>query len=80
MTNSQATTQPKNEVKPRKKHASTSTKGKDVVDLKSDLSGSPREELIRKTAYSLYEARHCVNGFELDDWLQAEATVNQLQG
>ena len=37
-----------------------------------------RMNLIRETAYSLYVARSCVDGHELDDWLQAEAQVNQM--
>ena len=34
-----------------------------------------REELIRLTAYALYEARGHVDGHELEDWLKAEAQV-----
>lgn len=29
-------------------------------------------------AYTLYEARSCVSGHELDDWLQAEVQVDQI--
>ena len=36
----------------------------DAVDLKSE---------IRHRAYNLYELRGRVNGFALDDWLQAQA-------
>jgi hypothetical protein len=36
-----------------------------------------REEKIRQTAYALYEARGFVSGFELEDWLTAEAQVGQ---
>jgi len=36
-----------------------------------------REQRIRQVAYALYEARGCVAGFELEDWLQAEAQVQQ---
>lgn len=36
-----------------------------------------RDESIRRTAYALYEARGCVDGFALDDWLQAQAQFNQ---
>ena len=33
------------------------------------------EERIRRRAYELYEERGRVNGFALDDWLQAEAEI-----
>jgi hypothetical protein len=36
-----------------------------------------REEVIRLTAYSFYEARGRVDGHELEDWLKAEAQVAQ---
>jgi hypothetical protein len=48
-------------------------------------SGKPRppkltqstdiEERIRRRAYQLYEQRGSVEGFALDDWLQAEAEI-----
>ena len=33
------------------------------------------EERIRKHAYQLYEQRDRVEGFALDDWLQAERGI-----
>ena len=33
------------------------------------------EELIRNRAFQLYEERGCENGYDLDDWLRAEAEV-----
>jgi len=33
------------------------------------------EEKIRQRAYELYEQRGRVDGFALDDWLQAEAEI-----
>ena len=33
------------------------------------------EESIRRRAYELYEERGRVDGFALDDWLQAEAEI-----
>ena len=30
------------------------------------------------TAYSFYEARHGIDGSDLDDWLRAEAHVDHL--
>ena len=34
------------------------------------------EEEIRRSAYELYEQRGCEDGRALDDWLRAEAEVN----
>ena len=42
--------------------------------------GDGRLEMIRQTAYSLYEARNCESGHELEDWLRAEAQVDQISG
>jgi hypothetical protein len=33
------------------------------------------QEEVRRRAYQLYEQRGMVDGFELEDWLQAEAEV-----
>jgi hypothetical protein len=40
--------------------------------------GGGREELIRQVAYSLYEARSCEDGHSVEDWLQAEAQIDQM--
>jgi Protein of unknown function (DUF2934) len=37
------------------------------------------EDRIRHRAYQLYEERGTVDGFALDDWLQAEAEVLRAQ-
>jgi Protein of unknown function (DUF2934) len=37
-----------------------------------------REEQIRRRAYELYEQRGKVDGYELDDWLQAESEVSDI--
>ena len=37
------------------------------------------EDRIRYRAYQLYEQRGTVDGFALDDWLQAEAEVLRAQ-
>lgn len=44
-------------------------------------AGSPpidREQQIREAAYFLYEARGCAPGHELEDWLAAEAVIEQV--
>ncbi len=38
------------------------------------------EDEIRHRAYELYEQRGRVDGYELDDWLRAEADVLSVQG
>jgi hypothetical protein len=37
-----------------------------------------RQDLVRETAYYYYEARGCVAGHELEDWLKAEADVARI--
>lgn len=32
-----------------------------------------REQVIRQTAYAFYEARGCIEGHAMEDWLKAEA-------
>lgn len=59
------------EIKPRRK---TSPAGVQAV---STVSGEGREELIRQRAYSLYQARNCESGHDLEDWLRAEAQIDQ---
>jgi|GEM_PF-2275334 len=39
-----------------------------------------REQAIREAAYACYEARGGEPGYELDDWLTAEAQVLQENG
>lgn len=43
-----------------------------VTQVTEDL-----EERIRQRAYELYEARDRQDGYELDDWLQAESEAMQ---
>lgn len=62
----------------RQKHANSQEKNHSSTNVKSGASGIGRDELIRLTAYTLYEARSCVAGYELDDWLQAEAQVEEM--
>jgi hypothetical protein len=38
-------------------------------------TGRPSDEAIAKRAYELYLQRGSVPGYELDDWLQAEAEL-----
>jgi hypothetical protein len=45
----------------------------------TDILEANPEELIRRRAYELYEQRGMQNGFEVEDWLQAEAEVLENQ-
>ena len=40
---------------------------------------SKTEERIRRRAYELYEQRGKVDGFALDDWLQAELEISSTR-
>jgi hypothetical protein len=42
--------------------------------------GEDRDEAIRLAAYAFYEARGCTDGHALDDWLKAQATIEQSTG
>jgi len=42
------------------------------------ISADLRHRLISDAAYRLYEQRGYSDGYDLDDWLQAEATVDHL--
>lgn len=42
------------------------------------LPAPAREEAIRLLAYSLFEERGRVEGYDLDDWLKAEAILNSV--
>lgn len=37
-----------------------------------------RHRLISATAYNLYEQRGFAEGYDLDDWLQAEAAIDHM--
>jgi hypothetical protein len=40
-------------------------------------NGVDRDEAIRLAAYAFYEARGCTDGHALDDWLKAQAAIDQ---
>ena len=42
-----------------------------------DQEGVSARHVIRQRAYELYEQRGKEDGYDLDDWLQAEAEVTQ---
>ena len=64
----------------KKKPARPTKKGNGALALQADASATGRDEMIRQTAYFLYESRSREGGHALDDWLQAEAQlVNPAQ-
>jgi hypothetical protein len=51
-----------------------------ITDLRAaEIQGNNVNEHIRRRAYELYEQRGMQNGFEVEDWLQAEAEVLENQ-
>ncbi len=52
---------------------SAATKRGTEIDPKSESA-----ESIRKRAYELYEQRGHIDGYELEDWLQAQAEVKAV--
>ncbi len=45
-----------------------------AAEARAELEGQ-----IRRRAYELYEQRRRVDGYALDDWLQAEAEVSDIR-
>jgi hypothetical protein len=72
------TTAPKHEAIPKKKPARAVSKGNGESTSQNLVFGGGREELIRQVAYSLYEARSYEDGHSVEDWLQAEAQIDQM--
>jgi hypothetical protein len=54
--------------------------GKEVcLELTGEQEPSQAQQLVEKIAYSLYERRGYSNGYETDDWLQAERIVRDAE-
>ena len=45
--------------------------------MPAEIDPQQVEEVIRRRAYELYEARGCEHGHDFDDWLHAEEEVIQ---
>lgn len=72
----QATASPaKPKPTPRSKPLPTLKKGNGPLASASVSNGQDHDEIIRQTAYFLYESRRCEGGHDIDDWLEAEALV-----
>jgi hypothetical protein len=72
-----AATQSEPDVAPSKKRSSSASKGGKAASRDDNQSVDWRIDMVRQAAYSFYEARNFQDGHELDDWLQAEAQVDQ---
>ena len=61
-----------------RKTVTKTTKGKTTPKKAPNLNLSPaeREENIRTSAYFRWEQRGEIHGFDVEDWLHAEKTVN----
>lgn len=53
-------------------------KTESMVDVASPKRQLGLEHLTQRIAQALFEARGCVPGHELDDWLKAESLVEEL--
>lgn len=67
------------EATPKRRVARSAGAGPRAGEAAPAGCASERDEMIRQTAYALYEARNREAGHELDDWLQAEAQVSQQE-
>lgn len=63
----------------RARHRAAAGRKHDAAAVPSD-DGDARDSFIRETAYSFYEARGRVDGYDLDDWLRAEAQAIEAFG
>ena len=44
-----------------------------------ELGPDLRHRLISDLAYARFRARGCIDGFDVDDWLEAEAEVDHMR-
>ena len=49
-------------------------------DARAEMDDDLRHRIISEAAYNLYAQRGYVDGFEVDDWLQAESEVGRILG
>ena len=75
MKNQASTSPAKSKPTPRSKPLPTLKKGNGPAVSVSVSNGQDHDEIVRQTAYFLYESRRCEGGHDLDDWLQAEALI-----
>lgn len=61
------------------KAAAPKAAAKSTAQPTPSTSGDAKDEFVRQAAYSYYEARGCIGGNELDDWLRAEAEFERMR-
>jgi hypothetical protein len=64
-------TSPKSDTRPNPKIPSSDT----ARAAQAQRAGAPTSEAIARRAYELYLQRGSVSGYEVEDWLQAEAEL-----
>ncbi len=57
------------------KSAATAPKRKNLVTNRPAVDPKKVNDMIRQWAQQIYEQRGRIDGFELDDWLQAETEL-----
>ena len=62
----------------RAKNINKAKAGETLDDQTADPNEPAREEIERR-AYELYQARGEVDGYDQDDWLQAELELKEAQ-
>ncbi len=60
---------------PREKKADPVLPDQGGREMPGDPENPGREETVRRRAYELYERRGRKNGFDMQDWLDAEAQL-----
>jgi hypothetical protein len=61
-------------------HASESSESPTATASQGGIDAETRHRMISEAAYRLYVQRGYLEGFELEDWLQAEAEVDGQLG
>ena len=61
-------------------HASEPSKSPVATASQGGIDTETRHRMISEAAYQLYVQRGYLEGFELEDWLQAEAEVDSQLG
>ena len=74
----QAASHPTHEVAKKSKKSTAAPKSSPPTDAEVSTDDDGRIEVVRRTAYGFYEARSFEGGHALDDWLQAEAQVDNM--
>jgi hypothetical protein len=65
---------------PSKKSAESATMAETAGVTPDSTAAGSKDEFVRETAYYYYQARGCIGGHELDDWLRAEAEFERMKG